>query len=208
MAEPGLSRIPSLLKARLRELAALGLLLVLAFGGSVSYTLRKTADQQLAESLAHDLEILTILPKLSEALRRADHHATNYILTGDRAWLEERFEDIADVSRNMRDLRRTVRLVGADGAAVRRLDASVQKALREQDDLIVRHGTRQLTHAQAVEAALERHLVDEAVRDVGQVRALNNDGIQRRLEAGERISERVLWVTLLLSAVAAALLVT
>lgn len=184
------------LRLRTRAAIAAGLFGVFAVGATLAYQVRKSADADLAESMALDVAILSSLPPLQDALRRADRQAFRYLLTGNPTWLEARTEAEDRALKELQELSDVSPKSGPDAEAVQAIREAAEAALAEQRDFAARFAAGKMSHAQALALATSGRTTDAAVRRIAALRMLSYDGILARVEEARRASRGVMAVIL------------
>ncbi|MBI3298045.1 MAG: HAMP domain-containing histidine kinase [Elusimicrobia bacterium] len=199
-------RAASRLTLRTRAALVVGLVGVSAFGGSVAYHIRRTADADLADSMAETVAFLANLPPLQDALRRSEQETLKYIISGNPAWREAREDAEAKVRLELEDLARAASASASARGSVAALRVFVTAALEEQDALEREFSAGRLSRSRAMKVASESKATDAAIRRIATLRELNYDGVARLVAEGHQASRDVFAIIILTGTVAVLLL--
>lgn len=178
------------LKLRSQLVIVAGLFLLYAAGVGASFWLEARAHARLQSQFHESLTVLSSLPRLRDRLRRVDQATGQYLLTGQRGWLDRREEAISDVRAIERELTDVMR--EADGRArVDDMDRKLTSYLAESSQWVSRRRSGRLSPADASRVArLGRGLetVVEPIAELGDAHVAHLSARRAELQRTSRLT--------------------
>lgn len=190
------------LRHRSQLIVVAGLFLVYAAGVGSSFYLQARSHARLEAQLHESLAVLSSLPALRDRLRAVEEATGQYLLTGQRQWLDRRdgaIDQVRAIERGLADV-----VAGREGAdRLEDMDRRLTAYLAETGQWVSRRRAGPLAPADAARAARAGSLEAAAapLSDLGAAQALSLR--QRRAEL-ERTSRATVAVILLAGAAGAA----
>ncbi|HXT01100.1 MAG TPA: ATP-binding protein [Elusimicrobiota bacterium] len=128
-----------------------GLFLVYSAGVGVSSWIESRAHARLEAQFHESLTVLSSLPNLRDGLHRVDQNTDQYLLTGQRSWLDRRDEALDQVRAIERELTAVLTEPG-ERVGVDEMDRRLTSYLAESGQWIARRRAGRLTPAEAARA--------------------------------------------------------
>jgi signal transduction histidine kinase len=180
-----------------------GLFLLYAGGTGAAFVAQNRAHARLEAQLHESLSVLSTLPRLRERLQRVDQATEQYLLTGQRAWIDRRDEALDQVRATQRGLSGVLD-DPEERAWLDAMDKDLTVYLAESSQWMSRRRAGRLSPADAARASrLGRGLATaaEPLSDLGEHKA---EQLRARRAELELTSQRMMSLILLAGALAAA----
>jgi signal transduction histidine kinase len=129
-----------------------GLFLVYAAGVGSSFWLESRAHARLETQFHESLTVLSTLPNLRDRLRRVDQTTGQYLLTGQRSWLDRRDESLDEIRSIERGMSEVLSAPG-ERESLDEMDRRLTAYRAESNQWVSRRRAGRLTPAEAARAA-------------------------------------------------------
>jgi signal transduction histidine kinase len=187
---------------RSQLIAVAGLILLYAIGVGASFSLQARVHARLESELHESLAVLSSLPRLRDRLRRIDQATSEYLLTGQRAWLDRREDSLADARAAAREL---ADVVGGDGRrTLDEMDRSLTAYLAESSQWVARRRLGRLAPSDAARAARLGHELESAAEPLAALGDANVARLRAREAELARVARLTAGLIVLAGAAAAA----
>lgn len=186
------------------QLAAVAALFLAYAGGTGAVFVAQGRAHARLETQAHaTLAVLSSLPHLRDELRRVDQTTGQYLLTGQRAWIDRRDEAVEEVRSAQRGL---AGVVDGDEESgwLEAMDRRLTAYLAESSQWMERRRAGRLSPADAARAARLGHGLAGAAEPLSALGDRKAAQLRARREELERTSRRTTAVLLFAGALAAA----
>jgi signal transduction histidine kinase len=180
-----------------------GLFLLYAAGVGASFWLESRAHARLEAQFHESLTVLSSLPNLRDGIHRVGQATDQYLLTGQRSWLDRRDESLGKVRAIESDLSAVLAEPDEHGG-VDEMDRRLTSYLAESSQWVARRRAGRLTPADAARAGrLGRGLETSAAATLTALGASHVAQLRARREELQRTS-RVTVILIVLAGAAAA----
>ncbi|MFI5347663.1 MAG: ATP-binding protein [Elusimicrobiota bacterium] len=190
------------LNLRSQLVVVAGLFLLYASGVGASFYLESRSHARLEAQFHESLTVLSALPRLRDRLRRVDQATGQYLLTGQKSWLDRRDESLGDV----RDVERMLSEVMSEPKELALLDAMdgrLTAYLAESNQWVSRRRAGRLTPAEAGRASHLGRGLETAAEPLAKLGDEHVDQLRARREE-LRHTSRVTTALIVLAGAAAA----
>lgn len=184
--------------------AVAGLIALYAAGAGTALALEARAHARLERQLHESLAVLSSLPRLRDRLRRIEHATDQYLATGQRSWLDQREQSLADLRGAARELADAAG--DEDGPALDAMDRDVTAYLAESSQWAERRRRGRLSPAEEARAQKLGRLLESAAEPLAALGETNADELRARRAELERAS-RLTALAVVLAGAAAAIFV-
>jgi signal transduction histidine kinase len=186
---------------RTQLIAVAGLIFLYAVGVGASFRLQAREHARLDAQLRESLAVLSSLPNLRDRLRRIDEETSQFLLTGQRSWLDKREQSLDDVRAIERELQD---VAGEDGRrAIAEFDRLLTAYFAESGEWVARRRLGRLTPAEAARAALLGRRLGSAAEPLAALGDAQAAQLRERGPALERVSVLTAELVVLAGAAAA-----
>jgi signal transduction histidine kinase len=182
-----------------------GLFLLYSAGVGASFWLESRAHARLEAQFHESLTVLSDLPNLRDRLRRVDQTTGQYLLTGQRAWLDRRDEALDEIRAVERGLSEVLSAPG-ERAGIDEMDRRLTSYRAESNQWVSRRRAGRLTPAEAARAARLGSGLETAAAPLTQLGAAHVAQLRERREELARTS-RVTVILIVLAGAGAAVFV-
>lgn len=179
-----------------------GLFLVYSAGVGVSSWIESRAHARLEAQFHESLTVLLSLPNLRDALHRVDQNTDQYLLTGQKSWLDRRDEALDQVRAIERDLSLVLTEPG-ERVGVDEMDRRLTSYLAESGQWVARRRAGRLAPADAARAGRVGRGLETAAAPLATLGESHVAQLRARREELERTS-RVTVALIVLAGAAAA----
>ena len=162
---------------------------------AVSYRVQLRAQAELERSFESDLRVLIRLPRLTDQLRHLGLLTSQYLLTGDARWLEERRSALRGVRRTMEDLS-SLLVQPSERTLWESVYRQLSVYLSDQEQWIERKGAGRLSLVNAVGVVGARDEFDGLILEIAAMRDSSVLELRRRREAARYASQWTFYMTL------------
>lgn len=186
---------------RSQLIAVVGLIVLYALGVGTSFWLQAREHARLDAQLRESLAVLSSLPNLRDRLRSIDQTTGQYLLSGQRSWLDKREESLNAVRAIERELGAVTS--DEDGRTLDELDRRLTAYLAESSQWIARRKLGRLSSAEAARAARLGRSLESAAEPLAALGDAHAAQLRERGPALERVSRLTALLVVLAGACAA-----
>ena len=180
-----------------------GLFLLYSAGVGASFWLESLSHARLEAQFHESLTVLSSLPNLRDHLRRVDQTTGQYLLTGQRTWLDRRDESLEQIRAIELGLSAVLSAPG-ERAGIDEMDRRLTSYRAESNQWVSRRRAGRLTPAEAARAARLGHGLEKAALPLSALGDAHVAQLRARREELVRTSRLTVILIVLAGAGAAA----
>jgi signal transduction histidine kinase len=179
-----------------------GLFLLYSAGVGASFWLESRGHARLEAQFHESLTVLSSLPNLRDALHRVDQTTDQYLLTGQRSWLDRRDESLDKIRAIELELSAVLSEPG-ERVGVDEMDRRLTAYLAESGQWVARRRAGRLTPAEAARAGRVGRGLETAAAPLAALGESHVAQLRARREELQRTSRTTVFLIVLAGAAAA-----